>query len=100
MTPYSSTTSTTRSSMASANNVVVDVLRGADKNELKELLAVGKVHVHQNGEKPQDKGIDITGETLSLFHFLEGDVIKVLGDTRSLGQLPKDENYAQLQLDE
>ena len=62
-----------------ARDVVVDVLRG-EKHELQELNAVGKVHVHQNGEKPGDKGVDIQGETLNLRHFAEGDILKVYGD--------------------
>jgi len=77
----------------SASDVVVDVLRGADKNDLKELLAVGNVHVHQDGEKPEDKGVDIKGETLNLFHFVEGDIIKVFGDARGQAQLQLDETY-------
>ncbi|HYV39575.1 MAG TPA: hypothetical protein VE988_28060, partial [Gemmataceae bacterium] len=65
-----------------ARDVVVDVLRGGEKNDLQELLAVGAVHVHQNGETPKDKGVDIKGDTLSLFHFVEGDLLKVFGDTK------------------
>jgi lipopolysaccharide export system protein LptA len=83
----------------SAREVTVDVLRGADKNDLKELYAVSEVHVHQNGEKPGDKGVDIKGETLTLLHFVEGDIIKVFGDPREkLTQDPP--RNAELQLEE
>jgi hypothetical protein len=80
----------------SANDVAVDVLRGADKNDLKELLAVGNVYVHQDGENPTDKGVNIEGDTLSLAHFAEGDIIKVFGEYKE-GESKKG---AALQLDE
>ena len=74
-----------------ARDVVADILRGGDKNELQEVVAVGTVHVHQNGEKPGDKGVDIKGETLNIVHFTEGDTLKVYGDSRpaelQLGEL-------------
>jgi hypothetical protein len=75
-----------------ARDVVADVLRTGEKNELKELVAIGAVHVHQDGETPEDKGVDIKGETLNLLHFIEGDILKVYGDSRS--------GPAQLQLGE
>jgi hypothetical protein len=74
-----------------AKDVIIDVLRSGDKNDLQELVALGNVHVHQDGEKPEDKGVDIKGETLDLLHFIDGDVLKVFGSEQ--GEPP-----AQLQL--
>jgi hypothetical protein len=74
-----------------AKDVIIDVLRSGDKNDLQELVALGNVHVHQDGEKPEDKGVDIKGETLDLLHFADGDILKVFGSER--GEPP-----AQLQL--
>jgi hypothetical protein len=77
-----------------ARDVVMDVVRNGDKNDLQELVAFGKVHVHQEGEKPEDKGVDIKGETLDLLHYVDGDgdILKVFG--------VKDGSPAELQLGE
>ena len=70
-----------------ANDVVVYLTTVGDNQELQELVAVGAVHVYQEGEESQDKkskekGVDITGETLSLIHHPRGDTLFVFGDSR------------------
>ena len=70
-----------------AHDVLVDVLRTGEKNDLQELVAIGNVHVHQDPEKPGDKGVEIEGDTLNLLHFAEGDVLKVHGDGRENANL-------------
>jgi len=70
-----------------ARDVLVDVLRTGDKNDLQELVAIGDVHVHQDAEKPGDKGVEIEGDTLNLLHFADGDVLKVFGDGRENANL-------------
>ena len=67
--------------------------RSADKNDLEELTANGNVHVHQEGEKPGDKGVDIKGETLNLLHFVEGDIIKVFGDATHKAEMQMEDQY-------
>ena len=62
-----------------ANDITIDVLRNGEKNDLQELVAIGKVHVHQDGEKEGDKGVDIKGDMLDLLHFADGDILKVFG---------------------
>lgn len=71
----------------SANEIVIYVSRAGTKNQLQELVTEGAVHVHQDGENPKDKGVDIQGEMLNLLHHLEGDILHVFGDARKPGQL-------------
>jgi hypothetical protein len=70
-----------------ARDVVADVLRDGDKNDLNELVADGNVHVKQNGATPKDKGVDIKGEALNLLHFVEGDILKVYGNSSEPAEL-------------
>jgi lipopolysaccharide export system protein LptA len=70
-----------------ARDVTADMLRAGEKSELQELVAVGNVHVHQEGEKPEDKGVDIKGDELNLWHFVEGDILKVFGTPAQWAQL-------------
>lgn len=70
-----------------ARDVAIDILRSGEKNDLQELVAFGNVHCHQEGEKKEDKGVDIRGETLILQHYLDGDVLKVFGDKNDPGRL-------------
>jgi hypothetical protein len=70
-----------------ARRVDAQVLRAGSKNELQEVFTEGSVHVHQDGTKPEDKGIDIQGEMLNLVRFPQGDVLVVFGDSRGPAQL-------------
>jgi hypothetical protein len=70
-----------------ARRVAAYVLRAGSKNEMQEVVAEGNVHVHQDGAKPEDKGIDIKGETLNLVRYPQGDVLVVFGDSREPGHL-------------
>jgi hypothetical protein len=70
-----------------ARRVDAQVLRAGSKNELQEVFTEGSVHVHQDGSKPEDKGIDIQGEMLNLVRFPQGDVLVVFGDSRGPAQL-------------
>jgi hypothetical protein len=63
-----------------ARSVEVHVLRAGTKNELDKLTCEGNVHVLQKPATPQDKGVDIIGDTLILLHFAEGHVLTVTGD--------------------
>jgi hypothetical protein len=62
-----------------ARSVVVHVLRTEAKNDLDELTCEGDVHVHQEPASPDDKGMDIRGETLQLNHHPDGGVLVVHG---------------------
>jgi hypothetical protein len=70
-----------------AHDVTADILRTGEKNDLQKLVAEGDVRVHQDGETPKDKGVDIKGETLDLLHFVEGDILKVYGNKDGPAQL-------------
>jgi hypothetical protein len=70
-----------------ARDVAAYVVRREDKNELRELVTDGSVHVHQDGNTPQDKGVDIKGEMLHLKHQAAGDVLVVFGDKTTPAQL-------------
>jgi lipopolysaccharide export system protein LptA len=64
----------------SARMVTAHVLRGTTKNDLEKLWCEGAVHVHQDPSTPEEKGIDIRGDTLELTHHVEGNVLAVTGD--------------------
>jgi hypothetical protein len=76
-----------------ARSVVAHVLRTGPKNELQQMLTEGKVHVHQEGSTPQDKGVDIKGETLHLDRYPRGDLLVVLGNSKRLAELQLGELY-------
>jgi hypothetical protein len=69
------------------HSVAAYVLRAGAKNELQEFVTEGAVHVHQEGSGPEDKGVDIKGETLNLVHHPQGDVLIVFGDSRGPAEL-------------
>jgi lipopolysaccharide export system protein LptA len=71
-----------------ARDVIAYVTRVGPKNELREVVTEGTVHVHQDGSKPEDKGVDIKGEMLRLQHDPSGDILDVYaGDPRDLAEL-------------
>lgn len=69
-----------------ADDIVAYVTTQGTKKQLEELVTEGNVHVQQDGEKPEDKGIDITGEMLNLIYNPLGNRLLVHG-TRSPAQL-------------
>jgi lipopolysaccharide export system protein LptA len=71
-----------------ARSVEVYVIQTGNHNELDKLWCEGNVHVHQAGESKDDKGVDITGQTLQLVKFPEGHVLTVTG-TQAEVQLDK-----------
>ncbi len=68
----------------SARSVVTHVLRLGDRNELERVTCDGAVHVHQEPATPEDKGIDIRGDSLTLNHFIEGSILVVTGSVAQL----------------
>jgi lipopolysaccharide export system protein LptA len=62
-------------------------MRCSEKNDLDRVWCEGSVHVHQEPAAPEDKGVDIRGDTLHVKHFVEGNIMDVTG------------NLAQVQLD-
>ncbi len=64
----------------SARFVEAFVLRSVNKNDLDKLRCEGNVRVRQEPASPEDKGVDIRGQTLQLAHFVEGNVLLVTGD--------------------
>jgi hypothetical protein len=64
----------------SARLVEVDVLRSPEKNDLDKLWCEGMVKVHQDPETPEDRGVDIRGQTMQLTHHADGNVLAVTGD--------------------
>ena len=70
-----------------ARDVVAYVTRVGTTNYLREVVTEGSVHVHQNGNTPQDKGVDIKGDMLNLLHHPQGDVLYVFGDAKKQAQL-------------
>jgi len=70
-----------------AHEITAYVTRMGSQNFLREMIAEGTVHVHQKGATPKEKGIDIKGELLKLFHFVQGDDLHVWGDARRPAEL-------------
>src|SRR5262249_56487200 len=70
-----------------AGQVTGIIKRGGTKDELHELIADGSVHVHQDPEKAEDKGVDIKGNLLNLVHHPKGDILYVFGEKEQLAQL-------------
>lgn len=64
----------------SARAVESYVLRGEVRNDLERLWCEGVVRVRQEGATPEEHGVDITGDTLQLTHFSEGNVLVVTGN--------------------
>jgi lipopolysaccharide export system protein LptA len=64
----------------SARLIEVDVLRSGQKSDVDKLWCEGTIHVHQDPELPEDRGVDIQGETLQMTHRVEGNVLAVTGD--------------------
>lgn len=63
----------------SATTVHAYVNRVGDKNELDRVWCQGAVHVHQEPSSPDDRGVDITGDTLNLDHSPDGSILLVKG---------------------
>lgn len=56
------------------------VLRNGPKNDMDKLWCEGNVRVRQDPVAPDDKGVDIRGQTLQMKHYVEGNVLLVTGD--------------------
>lgn len=67
-----------------ARLVTARIARSGTKNELAKLWTEGDVHVRQQGATPQERGVDITGETLELTRKPEGSILVVTGDLAQL----------------
>jgi lipopolysaccharide export system protein LptA len=65
----------------SARSIEAWVLRGGDRNTLDKLWTEGDVHVTQAPAKPDEKGVDISGETLSMNCHPEGNFLVVTGES-------------------
>jgi hypothetical protein len=75
----------------SAHLIDVHVLRlEGGKNELDWLWTEGRVRVRQDPEKPDDRGLNVKGDTLELTRQDDGNLLVVTG---------KDRNVAELQMD-
>jgi hypothetical protein len=74
-----------------ARTVETVVLRKGTENELDEVHCAGGVRVHQDPAPGEPRGIDITGATLHIKHYPEGNVMDVLGHPNRLAEivLPK-----------
>jgi lipopolysaccharide export system protein LptA len=69
-----------------AQQVTVMIKRGVTKDELSEMIAEGEVHVHRDGDKADDKGVDIKGNFLRLTHRTAGDELEVKGDSKKIAE--------------
>jgi lipopolysaccharide export system protein LptA len=63
----------------SARSIEAHVIQTGNHNDLEKIWCEGSVHVRQEGETPDDKGVDIIGQTLQLIKFAEGHFLTVTG---------------------
>ncbi|MCI0641882.1 MAG: hypothetical protein L0Y72_11190 [Gemmataceae bacterium] len=70
-----------------ANVVQAQVSAQGAKKELRDVVCEGNVHVHQEGENAEDKGIDINGDLLHLTRHANGDKLTVISQSPKMSQL-------------
>lgn len=75
----------------SARTVEAWVLRSEIRNTLDKLWTEGTVHVQQEPAKPDEKGVDIRGDTLTMNYHPEGNLLVVTGN--DVAQLQMDKIY-------
>jgi hypothetical protein len=71
----------------SARSIEAHVLRCGGKNDLDRLWCEGRVRVLQEPATPEEKGVDIRGETLNLKHFADGNELTVTANELAQVQL-------------
>ncbi|HZU38977.1 MAG TPA: hypothetical protein VFA18_23830, partial [Gemmataceae bacterium] len=69
-----------------ANIVQAWVQRSGPKSTLQRLWTEGRVHVQQAPAKPDEKGVDIRGETLEMKYHPEGNELIVRGSDDPVGE--------------
>src|SRR5262249_54576259 len=77
----------------SARSVEAFVLRFGSRNEMDRLRCEGTVRVLQEPATPDEKGVDIRGQTLQLNRFPKGNVLVVTADQASR---PRELAYVQM----
>src|SRR5262249_8216868 len=75
----------------SARAIEAHVLRCGNKNDLDRLWCEGNVRVLQDPATPEEKGVDIRGETLNLKHFADGNELTVTSS--ELAQVQMDQLF-------
>ncbi len=63
----------------SAETIETFVFRNGEQMTLDRVSCRRRVHVHQQAEKPSERGLDVIGDTLDLTHSNDGDVLKITG---------------------
>ena len=76
-----------------AKSVEAWVLRAGEKSVLDKLWTEGAVHVRQDPAKPEEKGVNIEGETLQMTCRPEGNFLVVTGGDADLAQLLMDKIF-------
>jgi hypothetical protein len=69
------------------NEITVAIATLAGKNQVQELISNGNVHVHQAGDRPGEKRLDILGTLLTVKHAQMGHTMIVYGDKDKPAQL-------------
>jgi lipopolysaccharide export system protein LptA len=73
-----------------ARAVKAHVIRTDNRNDLESLFCEGTVRVRQEPASPEDKGVDIRGDSLQLNHFIDGNILVVTGNARELAWVQLD----------
>jgi hypothetical protein len=80
-----------------ARQVVAHVLRTESRHDLDKLWCEGAVQVHQDPSGPDDRGVDILGDTLELNHHVDGNVLAVTANPTNSAD-PSTCKYAKVQI--
>jgi hypothetical protein len=67
----------------SAASVEAFVMRTPTRNELDRVTCHDRVHVHQDSDKPQERGLDLDSHTLKLTHTPDGDILELTGTQKT-----------------
>jgi lipopolysaccharide export system protein LptA len=70
-----------------AHSVESFVIRRGEENDLDRLVCEGRVKVHQDPAPNEQRGVDITGDTLRLSHSRDGDILDVVGTRPAPGEV-------------
>ena len=75
----------------SAETIETFVLRNGEQMSLDRVSCRRRVHVHQQPERPGERTLDVTGQTLDLTHSTEGDLLKITGVSGALAKIEVNE---------
>ncbi|VTS01383.1 hypothetical protein [Tuwongella immobilis] len=74
-----------------SQRIIAWVDRTEKRNDLNRLQCDGDVVVHQDPAKPNARPVDITGKSMTLRHYMEGNILHVIGTEESNAEVHLDQ---------